>query len=286
MGKYSSLVFLCALLLAVTGCSSASARQATGPESTATLAPTLDKWQLVWSDEFDEPDGSVPDPAKWNYTTGGSGFGNGELQYYTDDPQNAYIENGMLTIKAENKTYMGRDYVSARLNTMVKGTWKYGRFEIRAKLPNTQGIWPAFWMLPANINYGNWPASGEIDIMELIGREPGRVYGTLHYGNPHESQQGNYDLYDSKTFADDFHVFTLEWEPNQFRWYVDGNLFRTINQWFTSAPGRTFPAPFDQPFYLIINLAVGGHWPGSPDSLSTFPQSLYVDYVRIYQEQP
>ncbi len=286
MNKHRTIITLCVLALTAAGCSSTSDADVAGSENTAIVTPTPKKWTLVWSDEFIQPDGSIPDPAKWNYTTGGSGFGNGELQYYTDDPQNAYIENGMLVIKAEEKTYMGRDYVSARLNTNVKGAWKYGRFEIRAKLPNTQGIWPAFWLLPQYINYGNWPASGEVDIMEFIGREPSRVYGTLHYGNPHESQQGYYDLHNGETFADNFHTFTLEWEPEQFRWYVDGNLYRIINQWFTSAPGKKFPAPFDQSFYLIVNLAVGGHWPGSPDSFSTFPQYLYVDYIRIYQEQP
>jgi beta-glucanase (GH16 family) len=278
-------MLLCTLLLACAGCVP-TAVEIPPTESALPPSPTPEKWHLVWSDEFDAPDGSIPDPAKWNYTIGGSGFGNGELQYYTDDPQQACIENGMLVIKADRKTVMGRDYISARLNTMVKGTWKYGRFEIRAKLPDTQGIWPAFWLLPMYINYGNWPASGEVDIMELIGKEPGRVYGTLHYGNPHKSQSAYYDLHDGRKFSDDFHVFSLEWEPEQFRWYVDGTLYLTADQWFTSAPGKAFPAPFDQPFYLIINLAVGGHWPGSPDSFSTFPQFLYVDYVRIYQEQP
>ena len=243
-------------------------------------------YALVWADEFDQPDGSPPDPARWNYSTGGSGWGNGELQYYTDDPTNAYIEDGMLVIKAEQETYMGRDYTSARLNTMVKGTWTYGRFEIRARLPNTQAIWPAFWLLPMFINNGAWPASGEIDIMEMIGSEPGRAYGTLHYGNPHELQSGYYDLPQGQTFADDFHVFSLEWEPGEFRWYVDGTLYHSATEWFTSRPNAVYPAPFDQPFYLILNLAVGGHWPGDPDPTSVFPQFLYVDYVRIYQEQP
>ncbi len=262
------------------------ATQSAGPDCFATITPTPDRWQLVWSDEFDQPNGSFPDPARWNYAIGGTGWGNAELQYYTDDPNNAYIENGMLVIKAEKKNYMENEYVSASLNTTAKGEWTYGRFEVRAKLPGTQGIWPAFWMLPATNNYGEWPASGEMDIMEFIGREPGRVYGTIHYGNPYETKQGYYELSAGKTFADDFHVFTLEWDPNQLHWFVDGNLYYTTTKWFTSASGAAYPAPFDQPFYLIINLAVGGNWPGYPDSYSTFPQYLYVDYVRIYQQQP
>jgi beta-glucanase (GH16 family) len=248
--------------------------------------PTPDpsqEWTLVWADEFDQPDGSAPDPARWNHATGGSGWGNGELEYYTDKIDNAYIENGMLVIKAIEERSMGRDYTSARLNTMVKAAWTYGRFELRARLPDTQGIWPAFWMLPANLApYGAWPASGEIDIMEMVGSEPGRVYGTIHYNSPHLQAGGFYDLADGGVFADDFHIFSLEWEPEAIRWFVDGRLYHSESYWYTrNAP---FPAPFDQDFYLLINLAVGGNWPGRPDETSVFPQSLYVDYVRVYQK--
>jgi beta-glucanase (GH16 family) len=186
-------------------------------------------------------------------------------------------------IEARQERVMGSNYTSARLNTIVWGQWKYGRFEIRARLPNTQGIWPAFWLLPANLHYGHWPAGGEIDIMEMIGSEPGRVYGTLHFGNPHEMNSGTYDLPIGQDFSDDFHVFALAWEPGLVRWYVDDVLYHTADEWFTSGDGE-FPAPFDQEFYLIINVAVGGYWPGSPDSTSVFPQYLYVDYVRVYQE--
>lgn len=235
---------------------------------------------LVWADEFDQPDGSRPDPSRWNYSTGGYGWGNAELQSYTDRLDNAYIQDGMLVIKAQEED--GK-YTSARLNTMVKGTWRYGRFEIRAKLPLTQGIWPAFWLLPSQAIYGNWPSGGEIDIMEFIGREPGRVYGTLHYGNPHTFVSGYYDLPSGQTFADNFHIFSLEWEPTEFRWYVDGHLYHRVSEWFTSAPHAAYPAPFDQKFYLIINVAVGGNWPGRPDETSVFPQYLYVDYARVYQ---
>lgn len=257
---------------------------ATPQPATATPTPDPASWNLVWSDEFDQPDGTAPDPAKWNYQQGGSGWGNGELEYYTDSLDNSYIENGMLVIKAINEYELGRDYTSARLTTQFKGDWTFGRFEIRAKLPNTQGIWPAFWLLPSRGRYGSGPPGGEIDIMELIGSEPSRSYATLHYGNPPERSSGYYDLSGGKTFADDFHIFALEWEPDEIRWYLDDTLFHTASEWFTSArKDAQFPAPYDQDFYLIVNVAVGGHWPGSPDETSIFPQMMYVDYVRVYQ---
>jgi len=249
-----------------------------------TPTPDLNAWELVWSDEFEQPDGTAPDPAKWNHQQGGSGWGNGELQYYSDRIENAVIEDNMLVIKAINEYMLGRDYTSARLTTQFKGDWTYGRYEIRAKLPNTQGIWPAFWLLPSRALYGSGPAGGEIDIMELIGKEPGRSYATLHFGNPPERSSGYYDLPDGATYDDDFHLFAVEWEPNEIRWYVDDNLFHSENEWFTTnKKGAVFPAPYDQNFYLIVNIAVGGVWPGSPDETSVFPQMLYVDYVRVYQ---
>ncbi|MBN2385965.1 MAG: glycoside hydrolase family 16 protein [Anaerolineales bacterium] len=242
-------------------------------------------WTLVWADEFNQPDGSAPDPSRWNHATGGSGWGNAELQHYSNSTDNAYIQDGMLVIQANEETSMGRNYTSARLHTMVWAEWTYGRFEIRARLPNTPGIWPAFWLLPASATrYGTWPAGGEIDIMEMIGSQPGRVYATIHYNNPHRQSGGHYDLPAGQTFADDFHVFALEWEPEEMRWYVDGVLYHTETSWFTN--NAPFPAPFDQPFYLLINLAVGGTWPGSPDETSAFPQYLFVDYVRVYQKEP
>lgn len=274
------------LFLLLSACSPTVAAPSSPTPTGQNISPTapVGEYLLRWADEFDLPDGSPPDPAKWNYSVGGHGWGNGELQYYTDRLENARIENGMLVIKAMEEDYLGRHYTSARLNTMVKGAWKYGRIEIRARLPATQGIWPAFWMLPALARYGNWPASGEIDIMELVGKEPGRVYGTLHYGNPHTWVSGHYDLPDGQTFADDFHVFALEWEPTAFRWYVDEHQYFAAHEWFTSKEGASYPAPFDQEFYLIINVAVGGYWPGNPDATSVFPQSMYVDYVRVYQK--
>jgi len=223
--------------------------------ATATPTPDPTSWDLVWSDEFDQPDGTTPNPAKWNHQTGGAGWGNGELQYYTDSINNSYIEDGMLVIKAINEYEMGRDYTSARMTTLLKGTWTYGRFEIRAKLPNTQGIWPALWLLPSRGRYGSGPPGGEIDIMELIGSEPYRSYATLHYGNPPERSSGYYDLPTGETYADDFHIFALEWEPDEIRWYLDDELFHTADYWFTSASTGQFPAPYDQEFYLDIGPA-------------------------------
>ena len=278
---------LFALLLI--GCASASATPEVPATLTPTVAPTLtptpdsDSWILVWSDEFEGANGSAPDPAKWNQQEGGAGWGNGELQYYTKGTNNSFLQDGMLVIQVKEEYMLGRDYTSARLTTQFKGDWTFGRFEIRAKLPNTQGIWPAFWMLPSRGRYGSGPAGGEIDIMEMIGSEPFRSYGTLHFGNPAERSSGSYDLPNGATYADDFHLFAVEWEPDEIRWYVDDVLFHSETEWFTSSLNAPYPAPFDQNFHLLVNVAVGGVWPGSPDETSVFPQMLYVDYVRVYQ---
>jgi beta-glucanase (GH16 family) len=257
--------------------------QTISPTQTVLPTPTPG-WTLVWSDEFDLPDGSAPDPNNWNFSTGGNGWGNAESQYYSNRTENAFIENGMLVIQALSEEYMGKKYTSARLNTMVKAEFQYGRFEAWAKLPNTQGIWPAIWMMPTISKYGGWPASGEIDIMELIGSQPDSVYGTLHYGNPHEFKSASYQLPSGETFDQDFHIFAMEWEPDEIRWYVDGELYHRVDDWFTSYSEAPETAPFDRPFHLILNVAVGGHWPGYPDESSVFPQRMIVDYVRVYQK--
>lgn len=273
------------LALLLTGCASISLMAATPtPLPTSTPTPDPKSWQLVWAEEFDLPDGSPPDPGRWNHQEGGNGWGNAELEYYTTSTENAFIQDGMLVIRAKKEYMLGRDYTSARLNTQFKAGWTYGRFEMRAKLPNTPGIWPAFWMMPARANYGNWPASGEIDILEMIGKEPGRAYGTLHFGNPHTFKSGTYNLPNGANFSDDFHTFAVEWEPDEFRWYVDDVLYHRVDTWFTSGrENAPQPAPFDQEFYLLLNVAVGGHWPGNPAETSVFPQDLLVDYVRVYQ---
>ena len=245
------------------------------------MTPTAD-WELVWSDEFDAPDGSGPNPDKWSYVTGGGGWGNAERQVYTDRRQNAAVEDSALLICAQENDG-GYRYTSARLRTQDRGDWTYGRFEVRARLPYGQGIWPAIWMLPSHTEYGGWPTSGEIDIMEMLGQNPVRVYGTLHYGTPHTHSGDDYSLRTEETFTDDYHVFALEWEPGEIRWYVDGYHYQTQTEWFTPKPDTPYPAPFDRPFHLILNVAVGGRWPGYPDETTKFPQCMAVDYVRVYQ---
>jgi len=166
----------------------------------------------------------------------------------------------------------------------VNGDWKYGRFEIKAKLPYGQGLWPAIWMLPTDWVYGGWAASGEIDIMELVGNDPATVYGTLHYGGayPDNVHTGASYKLDFGNFALDFHVFALEWDATEIRWYVDDSLYQVQREWYSH--GNDYPAPFNQRFHLLLNVAVGGNWPGNPDNTTSFPQKMEVDYVRVYQK--
>ncbi len=241
-------------------------------------------WELVWSDEFD---GATLDRSKWEFEVNARGGGNNELQYYVTN--NARVRDGQLTIEARREKYTGpegtREYTSSRIRTKRKGDWLYGRFDIRAKLPKGQGIWPAIWMMPTDEKYGGWPHSGEIDIMELLGQEPGKVYGTLHYsrtGGRH-SYTGTNTTLATGSFADDFHIFRLDWETNTMRWYVDDRLYQTQTNWQSRA--TSFPAPFDQRFHLILNLAVGGNWPGNPTATTVFPQAMTVDYVRVYRKK-
>ncbi len=227
-------------------------------------------YALVWQDEFN---GTTLDTLKWNYEVNGNGGGNNELQYYTNSLNNCYVKGGSLVIKAIKKNYKGKLYTSARINTGNKGDWKYGKFEIRAKLPIGQGLWPAIWMLPTDWVYGGWPLSGEIDIMEELGQEPGKIYGTVHYGNPPREQGGNITLTNSDV-SKDFHVYSIEWNYARIRFFVD-----SIN-YYTAYVRK----PFDQRFHFVFNVAVGGNWPGSHDSSTIFPQQLVVDYVRVYQK--
>ena len=241
----------------------------------------IERGTLVWSDEFNQTDGSAPDAAKWNYETGGSGWGNNELEYYTTSTNNARIEDGNLVIEARRENFGGKNYTSARLVTKGKWSWTYGRIEARIKLSRGQGIWPAFWMLGTNIDASRWPACGEIDIMENIGREAGLIHGTVH-GPGYSGGNGiggPAALPGGAAFADDFHVYAMECEPNRIRWLVDDQPY------FTITPAR-LPAGtqwvYNQPKFLLLNLAVGGAWPGNPDEKTIFPQRLLVDYVRVY----
>lgn len=235
---------------------------------------------LVWADEFD---GTSLDTDKWSYQTGAGGWGNNELQYYTDRADNVTVNTGFLEIIALEESYMGADYTSGRIRTIGNGDWTYGRFEARLKTPFGRGIWPAFWMMPTDNFYGTWPASGEMDIMELLGHQTDIAYGTCHYGvsNDHQQLGSNFTL-SSGEFSEDFHTFALEWTANALKWYIDDNLYFSISD-LDVAP---YEWVFDQDFHFILNVAVGGNWPGNPNGATTFPQALEVDYVRVYQHLP
>ncbi len=236
------------------------------------------RWKLVWGDDFDGAPGAAVDGSKWTYDSGPNWY-NGELQDYTSGATNASLDgNGNLVIEARKEAREGRQYTSARLKTEGKKTFTYGRFEGRMKLPYGQGMWPAFWMLGGN----SWPANGEIDIMENLGREPSIAHGTMH-GPGYSGADGpgeSFTLPGGAKFSDDFHIFAIEWEPNAIRWYVDGELYSTKtpadtngNQWV-----------FDHPFFIILNLAVGGDWPGDPDETTVFPQQMLIDYIHVCEE--
>ena len=248
----------------------------------AIIAP--EGYELVWNDEFE---GEAIDLSKWEFEVNAQGGGNNELQYYTSRSENAFINDDKLVIQALAGTYTSegitRDYTSARMRTKFKGDWLYGWFEVRAKLPVGQGLWPAIWMLPTDWEYGGWAASGEIDIMELLGHEPQKVYGTLHYGGPYPQNvhTGTYMSLSEGNFTDEFHTFAIEWNENEFKWYVDGEHYQTQTNWYSTA--GEYPAPFDKRFHIILNVAVGGNWPGNPDDTTIFPQTMEVEYVRVFQ---
>ena len=278
-----------------------------------TAEPSPAEWKLVWSDEFD---GKDIDRAKWDFDLGNgfydydakqwiSGWGNDELQYYTREPANAFVKDGMLHIRAVKESLHGCGYTSARLKTRKRDgsplfNQKYGRFEFRAKLPTGQGVWPALWMLPQSDRYGSWASSGEIDVMEARGQEPTKVLGTLHYGNrwPRNAHTSKDTILPDKGTIADFHVYALEWEPGEIRWFVDGKQYAGQSFWWSgskTAGGKGLnpkgeadlnprPAPFDQPFYLVMNVAVGGKFLGNPDRTTVFPVEMIVDYVRVYEK--
>jgi beta-glucanase (GH16 family) len=248
-----------------------------------------DTLTLVWADEFD---GAQLDPESWYFEEGdGSqygipGWGNNELEWYL--PNSAQLENGMLVITAREEATNGKNYTSARINTRDRFAFRYGRIEARIRLPGGQGIWPAFWLLPQDDVYGTWAASGEIDIMEAInlGASGGNtVHGTLHYGGEWPNNVSSGSGYEVATDATaDFHVYALEWDASEMRWYVDDVLYAMQNNWSTA--GALFPAPFDERFYILLNVAVGGNWPGEPDAATVFPATMEVDWVRVYSGEP
>lgn len=250
------------------------------PPSGYTTPENYEGLLLVWQDEFE---GDRLNPEDWTFETGtgSNGWGNEELQYYREE--NTELKDGFLIITAKKEAYQGRNYTSSRIKTQGKKAFQYGRIDIRAALPKGQGIWPALWMLGSNFPTAGWPACGEIDIMELIGGGPGKdntVHGTVHWSNA--GQYASYgDGYTLKEgiFADKFHVFTIVWNPKSIIWLVDDKPYHEID----ITPAEL--SEFQQEFFFIFNVAVGGRWPGSPDASTVFPQRMIVDYVRVFQEE-
>ncbi len=264
----------------------------------AACSSFADGWKLVWSDEFDKP--GPPDPAKWNYETGF--IRNREAQYYTERPENARVENGMLVIEARKEQFKNPNYdstadpgdwkrsrefaayTSACLTTQERVNWTYGRMEVRAKLPSGRGVWPAIWMLGTNIPAVGWPDCGEIDLMEMVGFRPDMIYGHIHTEESIRTKK----VYDGTGIkvpgaSDGFHVYAIEWDASHIDFFLDNHKYYTYHN-----PGKGESSwPFDQGQYLILNLAIGGNWGGQKGIDDTiFPQRFYIDYVRVYQKQP
>ena len=271
------------------------------------------EWTLVWNDEFE---GNSVDRSKWDFDIGNGffdykhhvwipGWGNEELQYYTAEPANVSVKDSTLTIRAVKESLHGCGYTSARLKTRQRdGTplfsKLYGKFEFRAKVPWGKGLWPALWLLPQEDRYGGWAASGEIDVMEIVGEKPHEVLNSIHFGSTYPKRSlitHVHKLPGGSTVAD-WHVYTVEWEPGEIRWRVDGVLWATQTFWWSSsvtedgagvvarrkADINPWPAPFDQPFYIVMNVAVGGNFPGVPNPQTQFPAELVIDYVRVYDK--
>jgi beta-glucanase (GH16 family) len=256
------------------------------PSFTGYESPSsYDGYSLTWSDEFS---GAEINTDNWGYEIGGSGWGNNELQYHTN--RNAYQKDGLLVIRAQQEAYKGKNYTASRLNTQGKQNFKYGRIDVRARLPEGAGIWPALWMLGKNITDVGWPKSGEIDIMEMVGGNSPQdkhpdgdrtTVGTMHWNN--NGLNGSYSPVNtggyrklSTSLSEEFHVFSIQWDVNGIGWYIDDvrYSFKTINS----------TQPFREEFFLVMNIAVGGNWPGSPNSSTAFPQRMVVDYVRVFQK--
>ncbi len=244
---------------------------------------------LIWSDEFD---GTSLNLGNWEYMIGNGdaygvpGWGNNEWEYYTSRPENIFVDNGVLNIVAREESYAGYDYTSARIRSMNKADFLYGRLEASIKLPFGQGIWPAFWMLPTDSPYGGWAAGGEIDIVETVNM-PWDAHGTIHYGGgwPNNVHSGGSTSI-GQLLSDAFHTYAIEWETDTIRWYLDGNLYHTetSSTWYSTGASHQ-EAPFDVPFHFLLNVAVGGNWPGYPDHTTQFPQTMQVDWVRVYGPQ-
>ncbi|MBL8131789.1 MAG: glycoside hydrolase family 16 protein [Anaerolineae bacterium] len=279
--RFARLMTLALAALGLTMTLPAAAQEPSGAEATPETAAEIETpegWALVWHDEFD---GEAIDESSWTYDLGAGGWGNGEAQHYTDRPENARIEDGMLVIEARQERYMGSYYTSARLKTEGLREFQYGRIEARVRVPAGRGLWPAFWMLGSNIREVGWPDCGEIDIMEYIGREPDLILGTIHgpgYSGALGLSKWNRQEYD---IADDFHTYAVEWDENQITWFYDGVEYST----YTRADVGERDWPFDQPFFIILNLALGGQFPGPIGLDVVFPTQYVVDYVRVFQSE-
>ncbi|NUQ03378.1 MAG: glycoside hydrolase family 16 protein [Anaerolineae bacterium] len=278
--RFARLMTLALAALGLTMTLPAAAQEPSGAEATPEAADAAidvpEGWSLVWHDEFD---GDAIDESSWTYDLGAGGWGNGEAQHYTNRPENARIEDGMLVIEARQERYMGSYYTSARLKTEGLREFQYGRIEARVRVPAGRGLWPAFWMLGSNIREVGWPDCGEIDIMEYIGREPDLILGTIHgpgYSGALGLSKWNRQEYD---IADDFHTYAIEWDENQITWFYDGDEYST----YTRADVGERDWPFDQPFFIILNLALGGQFPGPIGLDVVFPTQYVVDYVRVFQ---
>ena len=272
---------------------SSSGSASGGSSSTDTFETTPSElakkgYSFKWGDDFT---GTSLNRSDWNVELHEPGWVNKELQAYVDSDENIQVKDGNLLLKPVKKTNADKteSYTSGRINTQGKHDFKYGYFECRAKVPAGKGYLPAFWMMPTDENlYGQWPKCGEIDIMEVMGQETNKAYGTIHYGEPHDQSQGTYTVSEENNFADNYHTYACEWEPGKIIWYIDGVKFHEESDWFSAKSGQgevTYPAPFDQPFYMILNLAVGGSWVGYPDATTTYDdQQFAIDYVKVYQK--
>lgn len=280
MKKISNIAWILGLYISICACS----QQETNSRSREQAAPA--ERRLVWADEFEVA--GAPDSTRWGYDLGDGcpevcGWGNHELQYYTNRPENVRVEDGKLIIEAHREAYEGKDYTSTRLVSRNKGDWQYAYIEARAKLPQGTGTWPAIWMLPTDWAYGGWPASGEIDIMEHVGYNQGMVYGTVHtkaFNHGIGTHKG--DSLAVGDVHDEFHLYAIDWSPEKIDFLIDGEIFNSFEN-----KGDGYEAwPFDKPFHLLLNLAVGGDWGGARGvDESIWPQRMEVDYVRVYKNE-
>ena len=282
--KIISSILALSMLVPLASCGKKA--EETGAAKTET--PAIEGYNLLWSDEFDGS--GEMDLTKWNYEPHEPGWTNNELQEYTTSTDNVFLRDGNLVLKALKTEKDGvTHYTSGKVTGQNKTDFQYGKVVVSAKVPEGQGLWPAIWMMPKDESYyGQWPKCGEIDIMESLGHDTTVSYSTIHYGEPHGEQQGTITKEGDESFSAKFHEYSVEWEPGEMRFYTDGELVLTCNDWFTAVEGeddKPYPAPFDQPFFVQMNLAVGGNWPGNPDETTNFDNAEFlIDYVRVYQK--